>query len=884
MIPISCPTKISIITRLRGINSINFKDKNNYIPPENYKYTMFTPNDSSPSDILYISELPLEPSKINEIKKINNKNYNLNCLNFDKVYPESFPLDSIYQQILKNPINDLFYKKNSCMLFFGPSMGGKSYLLRGSPFKNDNESGLLTRAINEIFQRLEYNNNICVKLSVYQIFLDKVYDLLSNEDNKEVNINTNYSEINNSYNINILGLTKKEIKNSNEYDLNLREGINNRRNLAHYFGINDIKQKSHFIISIFLENKVENNDDNEYIPFSQFDFVELVSSNFGLVNENEKENNINIDQNLFQNTNDVFNSIADNIICLSHNSFSNNDTLLTLALKNTMKPNSNIIFMNCVIPWESPLKNSYTSLKFTNMIFNQICKNESNSHILNNINNNNISTNLTYSLDYSDNNMNINNNIFNNINNSNNSGYEKMNEYLNSLTIDSIDYLFPEKDIPKRNDKKEIRNYKNEINEDNNIYTKYNKKTNNTKILKPNNQNNKSKLIKLIKYDNNTSNINKKNNINKRLSKNKRNNNNLKRNNKSFDNRAISPKENKLKKLNEALKELEAKSNELNQNSINPDYLYTFNNPNINNINLDTNINNKTINYEENNKIIPDKNNTLIQYEKIKEEYSDLKSNNIILKEDLNRLEHANKTLECALTEQRNRNIELLNQNEELSHRLLKLEELLDEANVRDEKYKINEINIEKLLNEKLFLNSKINEDEKNYNKMKEEKEKYEIEYKVLNAKYMELKNNYDLLHNDYCNIKINHDEQFNQIEYKIDNLLKEIEKLQNENNILRNENEKQRLDVNNIINQRDDYKEKYNEQKNKNDLLCVKINEIENEFNDMKKEKMNEEYYRLKCEENKKNKNENKLKIVNELQNRIQRYREQRLKSDLYD
>ena len=36
-------------------------------------------------------------------------------------------------------------------------------------FKNDNESGLLTRAIKEIFQRIEYNNNFSVKISVYQI-------------------------------------------------------------------------------------------------------------------------------------------------------------------------------------------------------------------------------------------------------------------------------------------------------------------------------------------------------------------------------------------------------------------------------------------------------------------------------------------------------------------------------------------------------------------------------------------------------------------------------------------------------------------------------------------------------------------------------------------
>ena len=893
MIQISSPTKIAIITRLRGANLKNIKEKNKSNFEDNHQYTIFTKNNRIPSDILYISERPIEYKKIGEILNSKNQNNNLNYLNFKQIYPQLISLDLIYQQILQNPINDLFYKKNSCMFFFGPTMGGKSYLLRGSPFKDEKESGLLTRAITEVFQRLQFNNNFCVKISVYQIYLDKIYDLLSNDNNMELNFEANYSEINNSCNINILGLNKKEIKNSDEYDLTLREAINNRRKLSGILGINDIKKKSTFIVSIFLENKIESSDNKniEYMPFSQFDFVELISSNFGLLNENEDENNNIVDKNLFDNTNHIFNSIADNIIKLSQNSYTDNDSLLTLTLKNTLKPNSNIIFMNCVIPWEFPLKDSFISLKFTNMIFSQINKNENYSENIKNINKSS-SNNLNFSLDYSENhntNAHTYNNIYQNmdaknlINNIDNSGYEKMNEYLSSLTIDKIDYLFPEKEFSKKSIIKEERDYKEEINEENNLYTKYNynNKNGNKNPLKKNILAKKNrKEMKNKSFDS------YKNNINKKIPKKKNNNNNnAKKQNISLDKRnisAISAKEKKLQKLNETLKELEAKSNELNQNSLEPEYLYNYNKSEGN---LMNNINNKILINDEKDKEISTTipySNTNLQYEKIKEEYGDLKSNNIILKEDIGRLEQANKNLELALTEQRNRNIEILNRNEELSYQIVKLEELLDEANIRDEKFKINEINIEKLLNEKLFLNSKINEDEKNYKKLKEEKEKFEVEYRVLNEKYIELKNNYDIINNEYNNIKLINDEKFNNIEDKVDNLLKEIEKLQSENNILRNENERHRIDLNQISNQRDDYKEKFNEQKNKNDLLCIKINEIEKEFNDLKREKMNEEYNKLKYEENKKNKNENKIRIVNELQNRIQKYREQRLKQEM--
>ena len=691
---------------------------------------MFTSSIKFPSDVLYISEQPIDSVKINEILSLNKQNHNLNFVNCNKIYPELVPLDLIYQEILQNPINDLFYKKNSCIFFFGPTSGGKSYLLRGSPYKDENESGLLTRAINEIFQRLQFNSSFVLKISVYQIFLDKIYDLLSNDDNMELNIEVNYSEINSNCNINILGLNKKEIKNSEDYDLTLREAIYNRRKLSQALGISNIKKKSHFIISLFLENIIDNNNNVGCEPFSQFDFVELISSNYGLLNENEE--NLDIDKTIFGNSKEVFNSVAENIICLSHNSYCDNDSLLTLALKNTLKPSSNIIFANCVIPWEFPLKDSYSALIFTNMLFNQIYKSENNSNInlLNNINslNSNSGNSLTYMLDNSENNTNVNkNNIFNNINNSDNK--ENLNQYLKSLSIDKMDYLFPEKDYSKKNINQEL-DYKNEINNGNKLFTKYNNNTSN---------NNKKASKKKINYKKSKNDaINKSYDIDNKKSKKKIINNNnyesfmprKRPNNISNDKRKIiSSKEKKLQKLNEDLKELEAKSKKLNQNSIDSEYIYSNNN-----IENDINTNNytNTIYIDDNIKTIQGINqnpnsNTSIQYGKIKEEYGDLKSNNIILKEDINRLEQTNKNLESSLNEQRNRNLEILNQNEELSNRILKLEELLDEANLRDEKYKINEINIEKLLNEKLFLNAKINEDEKNYKIMKEDKVKYEI-------------------------------------------------------------------------------------------------------------------------------------------------------------
>ena len=131
---------------------------------------------------------------------------------------------------------------------------------------------------------------------------------------------------------------------------------------------------------------------------------------------------------------------------------------------------------------------------------------------------------------------------------------------------------------------------------------------------------------------------------------------------------------------------------------------------------------------------------------------------------------------------------------------------------------------------------------------------------------------------NEYKAIKKKHEDEFNKIEEKIEILTKEIEKLQNENGILRLDNEKKGNEINNISMQRDKYKEKFEEEKRRNEILCEKIGEIENEFRSLQNDKNAEMMNKYKIEEIKKNKYETKSKIISELQTRIQNYKNQRL------
>jgi hypothetical protein len=342
---------------------------------------------------------------------------------------------------------------------------------------------------------------------------------------------------------------------------------------------------------------------------------------------------------------------------------------------------------------------------------------------------------------------------------------------------------------------------------------------------------------------------------------------NLNLNSVNNSNRNYSPlnNEQKIQNLENSLRQLEEKSFQMTQKLD----LMRKNNPNFSNNNL----NNTTISYLPNEEI-----------EKIKQDHATLKSDNIIFREDINRLTELNSHLEEELNCQRTRNLELANENEQLLQEKLLIEKKLKDACELLEKNKINQQTLEDTYNIRMNLEKKIKEIENDSKKIRDEKSKYEIDFKVLKERFEDLLKKYDCVCLELNQTKICHNEEINKIEEKIDFLTKEIDKLQKENSNLRLNDEKQRLDLNAIEKQRDNYRDKFQEQKNKNDFLSNKLNEIENDFKMLIKEKENENYLKLKQEENKKNKIESKAKIISDLQNQISNYRTQRLKKKVED
>ena len=863
---------------------------------DDLKYTMFTSGESS--KIMLVSQKPIKGSTINEALKVCDNLYEFHnsilnetsILEYDKIYNETNSLEQIYNEIINDNITQLFHKKNSCVFCFGPTSGGKTFLLFGenndiNNIKNNKNNkyhyincnkenkkdknekmnkGLIKSSINKILNLIKINkqgneissntkNKYELKISVYQIYFDKIFDLLS-KDIKKINLETNYDE-NKILNSNLVGLTDVEIRNIQDYEKVVKEIEINRKNLSRNLKVKNINKNSNLIVSLKLRKKIQNRVGNNIIDnysadyFSQIDFIELISSEIGITDKYGDSNDLSFEYSLYENTKNTYDSMIDNIACANYGITPSKESTLTLSLKNTLKANSNIIFFNCVIPWEFPIDNSFKALKFTTWLRNQVINEGENF--------NGETNNL------------INKNIFNSINESNNSNnyhFQNNSHFINNYKNPILGENMNNNININNNSNSQSYSINNEINEEEKEYnSNYIDEENNIKLMR----NHSSKLL-----------INKNMNKSYEFGKNRNNKSQLMDNN--FQNKTsyininenITPKDKTMQSLEQTLKELEDKKLEIENKMYEDKY-------NINNMTNELKPNNSNNNFQfsPNNVMSPE---VLL----MKEQQDILRSDNIIMKEDINHLNELNQNLENEVAQNRDIISQLKSENEKLIEENSKLKTVLKDydgnnytklyitgQNTKDEF-------LQKYFDEKYILINKLKELEKNCDILQKERTQYEIDYKVLSTKYNEIIKKYEKNNLELINIRQIHDNELYNIDNKINDLSKEVEKLQNENFELRREIETQRSNNNTIEKERDMFKEKYEEQKYENDLLNKKIFEVEKGYSEALKKNEYDRYFKKEKEENYRNKNETKAKIAQELQSKIQKYRRERLQN----
>ena len=264
----------------------------------------------------------------------------------------------------------------------------------------------------------------------------------------------------------------------------------------------------------------------------------------------------------------------------------------------------------------------------------------------------------------------------------------------------------------------------------------------------------------------------------------------------------------------------------------------------------------------------------------LKLDYISLNNDNIIFREDINKLVEINKQLERSLEEERSHNYELAKENDILNNENRNLYKKIDEVNQKISQMKSISLNEEGLINKQIYLEEKLNEKEMKCQMILDENNKINSEYKLLNDNYIRLQENNTNKEKEFNELKLIHEEKLNEIEDKMEILMEEIDNLKNENNELKRQNENLRNKIIDKENEKDEYYNKYKEIKIKNEMIKKENEEIHEKYLQQKKYLKKEKEKSFMKQRLKQNNSEHKIKVIQDLHSEIQKYKAKRLKN----
>lgn len=273
-------------------------------------------------------------------------------------------------------------------------------------------------------------------------------------------------------------------------------------------------------------------------------------------------------------------------------------------------------------------------------------------------------------------------------------------------------------------------------------------------------------------------------------------------------------------------------------------------------------------------------NTSLIENElkNLKLDYITLKNDNIIFREDINKLLKLNKQLELNLEEERSHNYELAKENDILNNKNRNLYRKIEEVNQKIYQMKTKFMNEEGLINKQRYLEGKINEKDQNCQMILEDNNKLNMEYNLLKDQFIRLQEKNRNEEKELNELKLIHEEKLNDIESKMEILIQEINKLKYENNELKKQNDYFRNIIMNKEKKKDEYYNKYKELKIKNEMISKENEDIQKKYAENKILLQRKEQKSLIKERMRRNNTEHKIRVIQDLQKKIQRYKNARI------
>ena len=368
---------------------------------------------------------------------------------FDKAFDEKATNDKIYKEEIRPMIYNAFYLKSKITCFaFGQTGSGKTYTLFGNTFSSSCNKGaifgLYALAGYDIFQILNNEkkfNNFAIYVSFYEIYCDKLYDLLNSKNKLETREDYKHD-------INIIGLIENKINSLEE--LMKFVNIGGKQRTVGKTGANSESSRSHGIIQLRII------DTQKKCQHAKISFIDLAGS------ERESDK-VNVDKKTRIDGAAINQSLLALKECIRaleqdkiHLPF--RGSKLTLVLRDSFIGNCKTLMISTISPGYKTSEHTLNTLRYAYRLkeiknMGNAAKNFKSSN--NNNNKNQSKNNNDFKNDTNQYISNLlNNNIINNLNFNNNSKTNNYTNISNNRNISSDSKTNNEKDAFYKLDKK----------------------------------------------------------------------------------------------------------------------------------------------------------------------------------------------------------------------------------------------------------------------------------------------------------------------------------------------------------------------------------------------------------------------------------------------
>ncbi|XP_041368927.1 kinesin-like protein KIF14 isoform X3 [Gigantopelta aegis] len=206
--------------------------------------------------------------------------YDFSFWSCDKVHGEFASQSYVYNQLAKPLLAKAFEGYNTCLFAYGQTGSGKSYSMMG----HGSEVGIIPRFCEELFSRVEHSRDkkmvkIAVEISFFEIYNEKIHDLLASSKDKggkKATLKVREHPVLGPY---VEGLSTFVVNSFEDVEGWITLGNKNRATAA--TGMNDKSSRSHSVFTIVMTQtrteRLEGKDHDSSVN-SKINLVDLAGS------------------------------------------------------------------------------------------------------------------------------------------------------------------------------------------------------------------------------------------------------------------------------------------------------------------------------------------------------------------------------------------------------------------------------------------------------------------------------------------------------------------------------------------------------------------------------------------------------------------------------